>query len=119
MLTRNVPQKEQDLAAAFYPTYGYGYLRSHAFGQAATLGSIFKLVSAYSVLSQEVMRGNVDVDYLSRLLVIIDRKSFGYASTKPHVGFLKMARLFLHFIVEGFYRRMITLVVGVLILFLL
>lgn len=89
MLTRNVPQKEQDLAAAFYPTYGYGYLRSHAFGQAATLGSIFKLVSAYSVLSQEVMRGNVDVDYLSRLLVIIDRKSFGYASTKPHVGFFK------------------------------
>ncbi|MEF9519511.1 penicillin-binding transpeptidase domain-containing protein [Chlamydia crocodili] len=89
MLTRNVPQKEQDLAAAFYPTYGYGYLRSHAFGQAATLGSIFKLVSAYSVLSQEVMRGNVDIDYLSRLLVIVDRQSFGYVSSKPHVGFFK------------------------------
>ncbi|BAE81728.1 cell division related penicillin-binding protein [Chlamydia felis Fe/C-56] len=89
MLTRNVPQKEQDLAAAFYPAYGYGYLRPHAFGQAATLGSIFKLVSAYSVLSQEVLRGNVDVDYLSRLFVIIDRQSFGYTSAKPHVGFFK------------------------------
>ncbi|WP_348663562.1 penicillin-binding transpeptidase domain-containing protein [Chlamydia vaughanii] len=89
MVTKNVPQKEQDLAAAFYPTYGYGYLRSHSFGQAATLGSIFKLVSAYSVLSQEVLKGNEDIDYLSRLFVIIDRQSFGYKSHKPHVGFFK------------------------------
>lgn len=89
MITKNIPQKEQDLAAAFYPTYGYGYLRSHSFAQAATLGSIFKLVSAYSVLSQEVLRGHKDTDYLSKLLVILDRQSFGRSSAKPHVGFFK------------------------------
>ncbi|EPP34556.1 penicillin binding transpeptidase domain protein [Chlamydia ibidis] len=86
-LTRNSPQKEQDLVAAFYPAYGYGYLRPHSFGQAATLGSIFKLVSAYSVLSQKAAQENYVSDDLSKLLVIIDRKSFGYVSYKPHVGF--------------------------------
>lgn len=89
MVTRNNPQREQDLASAFYPTYGYGYLRSHAFGQAATLGSIFKLVSAYSVLSQEVLKGNTDSESLSRLLVIMDRQTQGYSSSKPHVGFFQ------------------------------
>ncbi|EPP36274.1 penicillin-binding transpeptidase domain-containing protein [Chlamydia avium] len=89
MITRNMPQKEQDLAAAFYPAYGYGYLRSHSFAQAATLGSIFKLVSAYSVLSQEVLQGHENIDYLSKLLVILDRQSYGYSSSKPHVGFFK------------------------------
>lgn len=89
MLTKNMPQKEQDLASAFYPTYGYGYLRSHSFAQAATLGSIFKLVSAYSVLSQEVLRGHEDIDYLSKLLVILDRQSCKHSSAKPHVGFFQ------------------------------
>ncbi len=41
-----------DLAKAFYPHYGYGFLRSFAYRQAATQGSIFKLVTAYTALKQ-------------------------------------------------------------------
>ncbi|WP_201456540.1 penicillin-binding transpeptidase domain-containing protein [Chlamydia sp. 17-3921] len=86
-IVKNSPQKEQDLAAAFYPTYGYGYLRSHSFGQAATLGSIFKLVSAYSVLSQRFL--NMPGEELTKFFVLIDKNSFGYTASKPHVGFFK------------------------------
>ncbi|MCB1111515.1 MAG: hypothetical protein KDK72_02515 [Chlamydiia bacterium] len=45
-------QLEKQLALAFYPQYGYGYARSNAYRQAATIGSIFKLVTAYEALMQ-------------------------------------------------------------------
>ncbi len=45
-------QEEKHLAAAFYPRYGYGYGRSQAYRQAATQGSLFKLVTAYEALVQ-------------------------------------------------------------------
>lgn len=45
-------QKEKHLAAAFYPLNGYGYGRSQVYRQAATQGSIFKLVTAYEALIQ-------------------------------------------------------------------
>ncbi|WP_100934449.1 penicillin-binding transpeptidase domain-containing protein [Candidatus Chlamydia corallus] len=86
-IIKNKTQTEQDLAAAFYPVYGYGYLRPHAYAQAATLGSIFKLVSAYSVLSQRILWGHSE-DPMNPL-VIIDKNSFGYKSSRPHVGFFK------------------------------
>lgn len=47
----HIPQ-EKDLASAFYPTYGYGYARSYAYRQAASQGSIFKIVTAYAALIQ-------------------------------------------------------------------
>lgn len=43
---------EKHLAASFYPTYGFGYGRSYAYRQAATQGSLFKLVTAYAALAQ-------------------------------------------------------------------
>lgn len=46
-------QSEKNLAAAFYPTHGFGYGRSQAYRQAATQGSIFKLVTAYEALVQK------------------------------------------------------------------
>ena len=46
-------QLEKHLAAAFYPTYGYGYGRSQGYRQAASQGSIFKLVTAYAALKQK------------------------------------------------------------------
>ncbi len=46
-------QLEKDLAAAFYPLYGFSYGRSYAYSQAAPLGSIFKLVTAYAALSEK------------------------------------------------------------------
>jgi cell division protein FtsI/penicillin-binding protein 2 len=45
-------QLEKHLAAAFYPKYGYGFGRSQAYRQAATQGSIFKLITAYEGLAQ-------------------------------------------------------------------
>lgn len=41
------------LAGAFYPSYGFGFARSHAYRQAATQGSIFKVVTAYAALMQQ------------------------------------------------------------------
>jgi hypothetical protein len=41
---------EKDLAAAFYPKHGFGHLKSFAFQEACTLGSIFKVVTAYAAL---------------------------------------------------------------------
>lgn len=43
---------EKHLAAAFYPVYGFGYGRSHAYRQATIQGSLFKLVTAYEALVQ-------------------------------------------------------------------
>lgn len=44
---------EKDLAKAFYPRFGYGYLKSYAYQQSTTLGSIFKVVTGYEALCQE------------------------------------------------------------------
>lgn len=49
-------QLEKHLAAAFYPIYGYGYGRSQSYRQAATQGSIFKLVTAYEALTQRIKK---------------------------------------------------------------
>jgi cell division protein FtsI/penicillin-binding protein 2 len=46
-------QVEKHLAAAFYPTQGFGYGRSQAYRQSASQGSIFKLVPAYAALKQK------------------------------------------------------------------
>lgn len=49
-------QLEKHLAAAFYPMYGFGYGRSYAYRQAATQGSLFKLVTAYEALVQRYQK---------------------------------------------------------------
>lgn len=76
---------EKDLAASFYPTFGYGHARSHAFRQAATIGSIFKLVPAYEALVQRYQKGlQNDLNPLT----IIDDKHQVYGKTeKWNVGF--------------------------------
>jgi cell division protein FtsI/penicillin-binding protein 2 len=56
-------QLEKHLAAGFYPKYGYGFARSHAYRQATTLGSIFKVVTAYEALTQQYKR--LDNPYVS------------------------------------------------------
>ena len=47
---------EKHLAAAFYPVYGFGYGRSHAYRQASIQGSLFKLVTAYEALIQRFQK---------------------------------------------------------------
>lgn len=49
----NNRQYEKHLAGAFYPVQGFGYGRSQAYRQAATQGSIFKLVTAYEAMAQK------------------------------------------------------------------
>lgn len=46
------PQLEKHLATAIYPTYGFGYGRSHAYRQSSTQGSIFKMLTAHEALLQ-------------------------------------------------------------------
>lgn len=48
----NGVQLEKNLAAGFYPIYGYGFARSHAFRQVSAQGSIFKVITAYEALIQ-------------------------------------------------------------------
>jgi cell division protein FtsI/penicillin-binding protein 2 len=47
---------EKHLAAAFYPTYGFGCGRSHAYRQSTIQGSLFKLVTAYEALIQRFQK---------------------------------------------------------------
>ncbi len=56
---------EKDLAAAFYPRYGFGYGRSYAYRQAAHQGSIFKLVVAYQALIERYQDLSVNQEPIS------------------------------------------------------
>lgn len=73
--SENGKQLEKHLAAAFYPLRGYGYGRSQAYRQAATQGSIFKLVTTYEALKQRYNHiGSQAVSYKTlNPLVIVDQ----------------------------------------------
>ncbi len=43
---------QKDLASLFYPTGGFGFMRSYAFQSNVPQGSVFKLVTAYEALKQ-------------------------------------------------------------------
>ncbi len=63
---------EKHLAAAFYPMKGFAYSRPHAYRQAAPQGSIFKLVTAYAVLTQryrEFGDPNISIKKLNPLTI--------------------------------------------------
>lgn len=82
--------KEKDLASAFYPAYGHGFARSHAFRQAATIGSLFKLVPAYEALKQRFLAFKEKGEIISDLnpLTIIDDKHRVYGKQDVwNVGF--------------------------------
>lgn len=68
---------EKDLAAAFYPAYGYGYGRSHGYRQSTIQGSLFKAVTAYEALIQRYnkLKGNVSSFSDLNPLIISDQES--------------------------------------------
>lgn len=71
-------QLQKHLASAFYPVYGFGYANSYAYRQATTLGSIFKLVTAYGFLEQEYRSlikksGTITKEALNRFSLIDDK----------------------------------------------
>lgn len=83
---RKAPQ-EKHLAAAFYPAYGFGYGRSYAYRQAATQGSIFKLVVAYEALVQNYRRLNRrDLTYKDLNPLIIEDVVYKHGDTH-YVGY--------------------------------
>jgi cell division protein FtsI/penicillin-binding protein 2 len=88
-LRQNKKPLEKHLAGAFYPVYGFGYGRSHAYRQSTTQGSIFKLVTAYAALTQKFKKLNSPHATYSDLnpLVIVDRV-YTIGQT-PHVGYTK------------------------------
>lgn len=87
---------EKHLAMSFYPAYGYSYIRSFAYAQAARIGSIFKLVPAYEAMRQ---RFELGYENLNPLVIIDDKHK---VSDKPggwSVGFTEDHRsipLFYH-----------------------
>src|SRR5690606_10861243 len=60
-------QTGKHLAMGFYPAFGFGYGRSFAFRQAATQGSIFKLVTGCEALGQKYKEMNGKIKQLSDL----------------------------------------------------
>ncbi len=58
-------QTQQALAMAFYPRYGFGYGRSFAFRQAATQGSVFKVVGSYAALVQSYWKNPAKLNPLT------------------------------------------------------
>lgn len=62
---------QKNLAAAFYPTTGYGYGRSVAFRQLSAPGSVFKVVTAYQAMLERFQKGKHD---LNPLTIIDDLK---------------------------------------------
>jgi cell division protein FtsI/penicillin-binding protein 2 len=58
-------QEMRDLATAFYPREGCGYARSHAYRQAAPIGSLFKVVTGYRALLEEHNKGKADLNPLT------------------------------------------------------
>ena len=66
-------QKEVDLAKSFYPINGFGYCRSNAYRQSTTLGSIFKIVTAYAALKQQyhlLLEKNLPITSLNPLNMV-------------------------------------------------
>ncbi|MDR3624482.1 MAG: penicillin-binding transpeptidase domain-containing protein [Chlamydiales bacterium] len=86
-------QLQKHLAASFYPKNGFGYGRSHAFRQSVQLGSIFKLVTAYTALIQPYKHNYYPVDHtlsnkeLNPLTVIDDLHRSGKKSCPWNVGY--------------------------------
>jgi cell division protein FtsI/penicillin-binding protein 2 len=60
-------QLEKHLAAAFYPSSGYGYGRSQAFRQSTPQGSVFKLMTSYAALNQQLAQGISDLNPLTMI----------------------------------------------------
>lgn len=79
--------QEKDLAAAFYPVYGYGYGRSHAYRQATVQGSLFKIVTAYEALIQrfQQLEGKILSPTDLNPLVITDKTH--HKGNQQYVGY--------------------------------
>lgn len=88
----NGKQLEKHLAAGFYPNYGYGFARSHAYRQATVQGSIFKVITAYEALVQkfnQLQGKSANYSNLNPLLMVDDTHKKGKAT---YIGYDKNGR---------------------------
>lgn len=91
----NGMQTLQHLAAAFYPRYGNGYGRSHAFRQATPQGSVFKIVPAYEALAQRhaaLAAAGIEHGELNPLTITDDVHRSGAKQRDWNVGFFADGR---------------------------
>lgn len=75
---------EKHLAEAFYPPYGYGFIRSQSYRQASPPGSVFKLVTTYQTLIEQYEKGEMPFSPLT----IVDDWSGSPSSKSFILGFL-------------------------------
>jgi cell division protein FtsI/penicillin-binding protein 2 len=87
LLTRG--NQERDLATAFFPAYGMGFARSHAFRQAATIGSMFKIIPAYEALRQRYLqlKERGEAGSLNPLTIIDDKRQIPGKENLWNVGY--------------------------------
>jgi cell division protein FtsI/penicillin-binding protein 2 len=76
-------QTEKQLAAAFYPLYGFSYGRSYAFRQVTPLGSVFKIVTGYEGVRQKYE----STRELNPLTLIDDLKRELHNTSKQVLGY--------------------------------
>lgn len=78
---------ERHLASAFYPVYGYGYGRSHAYRQSTIQGSLFKLVTAYEAMVQRYNKmGREGISFQDLNPLIMVDETFHRGNTR-YVGY--------------------------------
>jgi len=89
------PHLEKHLAAAFYPIGGYGFSRSCSFQASSPPGSIFKLVTAYTTLSEQVPPFSmIDEQKIDRSAPLSKSHIVGYTLQKtPYYRHYKGGRL--------------------------
>ncbi len=86
----NGEQQLKHLAGAFYPLTGYGYGRSQAFRQAASQGSVFKLVVAYEALRQKyhyLLENQLQLSQLNPLTLVDQLRSDQVGTSQQILGY--------------------------------
>lgn len=74
-------QLEKHLAGAFYPLYGYSYIRSFSYQQPSVQGSVFKLITAYQAMLE---RYQLQQD-LNPLSLIDDLKGSPFSNARDQI----------------------------------
>lgn len=88
-LRENKNPLEKHLAAAFYPAYGFGYGRSHAYRQSTIQGSIFKLVTGYEALIQRYKKINLAHPSYSDLNPLTITDSLFQSGSARYMGYFE------------------------------
>ena len=85
-LKTSLNSTQKGLAAAFYPRFGFGFARSHAFRQATIQGSLFKIVTAYAALVNKYQQLAQDLVSEQQLNPLTITESEYLAGGKRYLG---------------------------------